>query len=155
MRNLLFVVCLLAMPCVSRAQNSEASWETLHALRAGEKIEVVETTLKNHKGTLVTSSEESITLRESGAEQTIKKENVTRVTRLEKTHRLRNALIFGAVGAGVGAGIGAAAVRCHPGDIVCGRGVVAAVGGVVGLLGGLAIGTAVPSHDTIYRNKPH
>ena len=155
MRKLVFFVCLLATPCASLAQKSEASWESLHALRAGERLEVVETSLKNHKGPLVAISEESITLRENGTDQAIKKENVMRVTRLEKTHRLRNALIFGVVGLGVGAGIGAAAGSCHPGDIICARGVVAAVGGVGGLLGGLAIGAAVPSHETVYRTKLH
>ena len=151
MRRALFVACLLLTPCVSRAQKTAASWDALNALRSGEKIEVVETSLKKHTGTFAAVSEESLTLREGAAEQSIRKEDVMRVTSLAKSHRLRNALIFGAVGAGAGAGIGAAALPCHRGDFVCVTGAAAAIFGVSGFLGGAAIGAFVPSHPTIYR----
>ena len=108
MRKLLVVVCLLATPCVSQAQQSNALWHALNALGTGEKVEVVETSLKMHVGTFVAVSDETLSLREAGIDQTIKKENVMRVTQLGKSHRLRNAIVFGAVGAGAGAGIGAA-----------------------------------------------
>ena len=159
MRKLLVAVCLLVTPCVSRAQKSEESWRNLSALRAGEKIEVVEASLKKHKGILVTVSEESIRLREDATDQTINKENVMRVTRLEKSHRLRNALIFGAVGAGTGAIIGVAAGAggsCKGSYFVnCSAAKRAAFGGVSGLVVGFPVGAAVPSHDTVYRAKPH
>jgi hypothetical protein len=151
MRKLLVAVCLLAMPCVSRAQKSNASWDALNTLRAGEKVEVVETSLKMHIGTFVAVSEETLNLREAATDQTIKKENVMRVTRLGKSHRLRNAIVFGVVGAGAGTGIGAAV---HSGkDSYISRGAAALVGAVFGLAGGAAIGATVPSHDTIYRSK--
>jgi hypothetical protein len=70
MRKLLVVVCLMATPCVSRAQKSNA-WDALNALRANEKIEVVEASLKQRKGIFVAVSEESITLRENAADQTV------------------------------------------------------------------------------------
>jgi hypothetical protein len=106
MRELLVVVCLMATPCVSRAQKRTA-WDALNALRADEKIEVVEASLKRHRGNFVAVSEESITLRENAADQTIKKETVMRVTALDQGHHWRNLMIGGLVGAGVGAGIGA------------------------------------------------
>jgi len=150
-RRALFVACLLLTPCVSRAQKTQASWDSLNALRAGEKIEVVETSLKKDTGTFAAVSEESLTLREGAAEQSIRKEDVMRVTSLAKSHRLRNALIFGAVGAGAGAGIGAAAFRCHPGEFICLTGIPIGILGVSGFLGGTAIGAFVPSHPTVYR----
>jgi len=155
LRKLWFVACLLATPGISHAQKDTGSWESLNALRSGEKIEVVETSLMNHKGTLVTVSEESIALRESGVEQAIKKENVIRVTQLEKSHRLRNALIFGVVGGGAGAIIGVAAGGACRGSyfVNCSAGKRAAFGGVAGLVVGLPIGALVSSHDTIYRVK--
>ncbi len=157
MRKLLIGVCLLAVPCVSWAQKKQASWENLKALRAGEKIEVVEMSLKMHKGTVVTVSEETLNFREGATNQIIKKENVMRMTQLEKSHRLRNALIFGAVGAGVGAGIGVGAGGgCHHSFIItCSAAKRAAFGGVSGLVVGFPIGAAVPSHDTIYRSERH
>ena len=150
MRRALLVACLLMIPCVSRAQKTPASWDGLNALRAGDKVEVVETSLKKHTGTFAAVSEESLTLREGAAEQSIRKEDVMRVTSLAKSHRLRNALIFAAVGGGAGAGIGAAAFPCRRGDI-CVNGITAGIFGVSGFLGGAAIGAFVPSHPTIYR----
>ena len=146
MRRALLVACLLMIPCVSRAQKTPASWDGLNALRAGDKVEVVETSLKKHTGTFAAVSEESLTLREGAAEQSIRKEDVMRVTSLAKSHRLRNALAFGAVGAVASAGIGAA--RCS-GEFMCGA--LTGIFGVSGFLGGAAIGAFVPSHPTIYR----
>lgn len=148
MRKLLVVVCLMATPCVSRAEKSNA-WDTLSALRPNEKIEVIEANLKQHKGSFVAVSEESITLRENAADQTIMKENVMRVTALGKGHRWRNALILGAVGAGIGAGIGAAAGSGKEFGAV-----LVPFGAGIGLAGGAIVGAALPSHDTIYRAKP-
>ncbi len=74
-----------------------------------------------------------------------------RVTSLAKSHRLRNALIFGAVGGAAGAGIAAAASQCHPGEFMCFTGIPTGIFGVSGFLGGAAIGAFVPSHPTIYR----
>ena len=82
MRKLLLIVCLLVMPCVARAQKNEGLWENLNALRSGERIEVVESRLKNHTGTFVAYSAESITFHEGAADQSVKKEDVMRVTAL-------------------------------------------------------------------------
>jgi hypothetical protein len=124
-------------------------------LHAGQRIEIIETNLKRHAGTFSTVTDESIQLREGG-DVGIKREDVMRVTLLDKSHRLRNALVFGAVGAGIGAGIGAAATRCSNssgGLNFCGigRGAVVGVATMIGLAGGAGIGAAIPSHPTIYR----
>jgi hypothetical protein len=154
---LCIIACLLATPCASLAQSGQASWNTLSSLRAGQKIEVVETGLKKHAGTFMTVSDEAIQLREGTVEQAVRKENVLRVTLLEKGHRLRNALIFGAAGAGTGAVIGVAAGgSCHHSYLVtCSAAKRAAFGGVSGLVVGFPVGAAFPSHDTIYRANPH
>src|SRR6267154_596981 len=112
MRNAALVCCLVLIPCALRAQNKRDDWKTLYDLRSGEKIELIETGMKKHVGNFSTVTEEAIQLREGSNDIGIRKESVARVTRLEKGHRLRNALILGAVGAGAGAGIGAAASRC-------------------------------------------
>ena len=150
---------LIMIPCSLRAQNKKGDWQALYGLHAGEKIEVVETGMKKHVGTFATVTEEVIQLREGSGDVGIRKENVARVTLLDKSHRLRNALIVGSVSAGAGAGIGAAASRCSNSNTsfdLCGlgRGVAVGIGAVGGLAGGAAIGAAIPSHPTIYRAKP-
>ena len=107
MRKLALLGILLGMPVLSQAQTNRNSWEALNTLHAGQRIEVVETNLKKHKGEFSTLTDEAIQLREHGTDVGIKKQDVMRVTLLGESHRVRNAFIFGSVGAGAGAGISA------------------------------------------------
>jgi thiamine pyrophosphate-dependent acetolactate synthase large subunit-like protein len=141
---------MILMPCSVRAQDSKANWKALNDLRAGEKIELVETSMKKHVGTFSTVTEEAIQMREGSNDIGIPKAGVARVTVLDKSYRLRNSFIFGTVGAGAGAGIATAATR----PSIIARGAVVAVGAMVGLVGGAGVGAAIPSHPTIYRAEP-
>lgn len=149
MRRVLFLICLLTLPCASWAQANPASWENLNTLRAGEKIQVIETNSKKASGTLVSVSAAAIVLQEDAGPQTIQKQDVRSVKLMEHGHRLRNALIGGAVGAGAGAGIAAASWEKH--GFWGGKGAGAAVGAVFGFAAGAIIGALLPSHQTIYR----
>jgi hypothetical protein len=154
MRNAALACLLILIPCSLRAQETKGDWKALYGLRSGEKIELVETGMKKHVGTFSTVTDEAIQMREASNDIGIPKENVARVTVLDKSHRLRNAFIFGAAGAGAGAGIGAATSRCsNSTDTFCGlgRSIAVGFGGLVGLAGGAGVGAAVPSHPTIYR----
>lgn len=164
MRKFALVAMLLGMPLLSRAKTTQNSWGTLNTLHAGQRIEVIETNLERHNGTFSTVTDEALQLREGGGDVGIKRQDVMRVTLLDESHRLRNALIFGAVGAGAGAGIGAATnhhVYCttpcslqNPNTFyTSSQG--AAIGAVIGLAGGAGIGAAIPSHPTIYRTEHH
>jgi hypothetical protein len=137
MRNAALLCFLILILCSLRAQDKKSDWKSLYGLRSGEKIELVETGMKKHVGPFSTVTEEAIQLREGSNDIGIRKENVARVTLLEKSHRLRNAAILGVVGAG----IGAAASRCSNSTgsfTLCGiaRGAEVAVGAVIGLAGG-------------------
>jgi hypothetical protein len=159
MRKAALVCFLILIPCSLRAQDKKSDWKALYGLRSGEKIELVETDMKRHVGTFSTVTDDAIQLREGPNDIGIRKESVARVTLLEKSHRLRNSLIFGTVGAGVGAGIGVAASRCSNSNTsfnLCGLGrpVEVAIGAVVGLVGGAGLGAAIPTHPTIYRVEP-
>jgi hypothetical protein len=159
MRYAALASLLILLPCSLRAQDKRGDWKALYGVRSGEKIELVETSMKKHVGTFSTVTDEAVQLREGANDIGIAKENVARVTMLDKSHRGRNALILGAAGAGAGAGIGAAASRCSTSTTsfnLCGigRGVAVGFGGVVGLAGGAGIGAAIPSHPTIYRAEP-
>jgi hypothetical protein len=151
MRKLGLLCLLLMTPVLSQAQSKNDSWDALRNLRVGEKIDVVETSMKKDTGTFAMVSDESIQIREGANEIGIRKENVARVSLLDKGHRLRNALIFAAVGGGAGAGIGAAAAGSHA---FLGRGPTTAFGAAIGLIGGAAIGAALPSHPTVYHAEP-
>lgn len=164
MRKLALIAILLGMPVLSCAQTSRNSWAELSTLHTGQRVEIVETNLKKHNGTFSTVTDEAIQLREGGSDVGINKENVMRVTLLDKSHRLRNALLLGGLGAGAGAGIGAAASRCSSSSSsgigsldLCGlgRSIVIGIGAVAGLAGGAGIGAAMPSHPTIYRVEHH
>ena len=159
MRNVALVCFLILIPCSLRAQDKRADWKALYGLRAGEKIELIEANMKKHVGTFSTVTDEAIQMREGSNEIGISRENVARVTVLDKSHRGRNALILAGVGAGAGAGITAAASRCSSSTgsfnfCGIGRGAEVAIGAVVGLVGGAAVGAAIPSHPTIYRAAP-
>jgi hypothetical protein len=160
MRSLVIVACLLGVPCASWGQSSQASWENLSTLQAGQKIQVVEMNSKKDSGTFLNVSATTISLQEKSGEQTVQRHDVRSVKLMENKQRLHHTLIGAAVGAGAGAGIGAAVDRppkpCPP-DVLClggfdvPRGVVAAVGAVIGSLCGAAVGALLPSHKMIYR----
>ena len=156
MRNVALACLLILIPCSLPAQDKKGDWKALYDLRSGEKIELVETSMKKHVGMFSTVTDEAVQMREGANDIGIPKENVVRVTVLDKSHRGRNALILGAAGAGAGVGIGAAASRCSTSTTsfnLCGigRGVAVGFGGLVGLAGGAGVGAAIPSHPTIYR----
>jgi hypothetical protein len=159
MRKLALTAMLLGMPVLSQAQTNRNSWDALNTLHAGQRIEVVETNLQKHNGTFLTVTNEAIRLRERGSDVGIKKQDVMRVTLLDKSHRLRNALILGAVGSGLGTVIGAAATTCSSTSTFnfcgVGRGAVIGIGAVAGLAGGAGVGAAIPSHPTVYRTELH
>jgi len=146
MRKLWILACVLALPCVASAQ-----WDDLNKLQAGQKIQVVEVNSKKDSGTLLSVSDKTISLQGKSGQQSIQRQDVGSVKLMENKHRLRNALIGGAVGAGAGAGISAAAWEPH--GFAGGRGTGAAVGAVIGAVGGAVVGALWPSHETIYRTK--
>ena len=159
MRSVALVCVLILIPGSLRAQDKKGDWQALYGLHSGEKIELMETGMKKHVGTFSTVTEEAIQMHEGSNDIGIPKESVARVTLLDKSHRLRNSLIFGAVGAGTGAGIAAAATRCSSSNNTfnfcgLGRGAGTAIGAVAGLVGGAGVGAAIPSHPTIYRAEP-
>ena len=94
MRKAALVCFLILIPCLLRAQET-GDWKALYGLRPGEKIELFETGMKKHVGIFTTVTDEAIQLREGSNDIGIRKESVARVTLLEKSHRLRNSLIFG------------------------------------------------------------
>jgi hypothetical protein len=131
----------------------------MSTLSSEQRIQVVQMNSKKDTGTFLNVTDAAITLEEKSGEQTIQKPNVHIVKPMKNEHRLRNTLIGAPTDAGVGAGIGAASYRpCmtppQAAFFSCldfGRGPQAAIGALVGLVGGAVTGALWPSHKIIYR----
>jgi hypothetical protein len=158
MRKLLFLICVLGIPCAAWAQSKPTSWENLNTLQAGEKIQAVEMNSTKVSGTFLSISDVAISLQEKAGQLSIRRQDVRSVKLMKHQHRLRNTLVLGGVGAGVGAAIGAATLpsscKGQPFCFDVGRSIPPALGAVIGLLGGAVFGALLPSHKPIYRVKP-
>jgi hypothetical protein len=140
-----------------QAAADETGWSNLQQLRVGQKIEVVDTNLKKHKGTFLSFSDEAISLRVGKDEVGVQRPNVLRVSLREKSKRLRNALIGMAIGAGAGVAAVEICAQASSGLSPClgqdfratAYAILVPVGGAVGA----GIGAAFPGYQTIYRAK--
>ncbi len=145
-RPVLILVFFLGLPAALGAQTQQGSWSNLNRLKAGQGIEVIESSMKRHAGKFVTVTDELLTLKENGSDVSVKREDVARVSTSSGPKRGEHALIGLVVGGVVGAGIGAAS-----GSL---RGIGALVGVVIGAPSGAVVGAVLPAHTTVYRAAP-
>jgi hypothetical protein len=150
--TLLFL--FLGMPAALCAQTQHRSWSSLNNLKAGQGIEVIETSMKQHAGRFVAVSDELLTLREKGSDVSLRREDVARVSTSSGAKRGEHALIGLVVGGAIGAGIGAASGSKTGFLGGSSRGIAALVGVVIGAPSGAIVGAVVPAHTTIYRAAP-
>ena len=153
-RVLAALVLFLGIPAALAAQTQRGSWSDLNGLKAGQGIEVVESSMKSHSGKFVTVTDEFLSLKEHGTEVTIKREDVVRVSTSSGAKRGAHAVIGLVIGGVVGAGIGALAGSSHGFLGGSSRGITALVGLVIGAPSGAAVGALLPAHTTIYQNAP-
>ncbi len=135
----------------------ETEWGNLQQLRVGQKIEVVDTNLKKHKGTFLSFSEEAISLRVKKEEVAVQREDVFRVSLREKSKRLRKVLIGLAIGTGAGVAAAEIFVRTDQ-PIARFRGEYRSIAYIVLVPVGLGVGAGIgaafpPGYQTIYRAK--
>jgi hypothetical protein len=147
-------VCLLGIPGALAGQTPKSSWSHLNGLKAGQGIEVIESSMKRHAGEFVNVSDEVLTLQEKGSDVSVKRENVVRVSTASGARRGEHAVIGLVVGAAGGAGIGAAAGSGSKGWVGLSEGVGALVGIAIGATSGAIVGAVIPAHTTIYRAAP-
>ena len=145
-RPILILVFFLGLPAALGAQTQQGSWSNLNRLKAGQGIEVIESSMKRHAGKFVTVTDELLTLKENGSDVSVKREDVARVSTSSGPKRGEHALIGLVVGGLAGAGIGAASGSP--------RGIAALVGVVIGAPSGAVVGAVLPAHTTIYRAAP-
>jgi hypothetical protein len=136
------------------AQTQQGSWSNLNHLKTGQKIEVIESKMKQHVGKFVTVTDELLTLKENGSDVSVRREDIVRVSASSGPKRGEHALIGLLVGGGLGAGIGAAS-GSNTGFLGgSSRGIAALVGIVIGVPSGAIVGAAIPAHATVYRATP-
>jgi len=150
-RPVLILVFLLGLAAELSAQTQHGSWSNLNRLKAGQGIEVIESSMKRHAGEFVAVTDELLTLKEKGANVSVKREDVVRVSTSSGSRRGQHALIGLVVGGGIGAAIGAASGSSTGFLGGSSRGIGALVGIVIGAPSGAGVGAALPAHVTFYR----
>jgi hypothetical protein len=150
----LMLVLFLGLPTALGAQTQQGSWSNLERLKAGQRIEVIESTLKRHAGNFVAVTSELLTLRENGSAVPVKREDVVRVSTSSGPKRGEHAVIGLVVGGAIGAGIGAVSGSSNGFLGGSSRGIGALVGVVIGAPSGALVGAVVPAHATVYRASP-
>jgi len=154
MRACMVLMFFLALPAALCAQKQQGSWSDLRGLKVGQGIEVIEANMKRHGGQFVSVSDEALTLQEKGADVTVKREGVVRVSTASGARRGEHAVIGLVAGGLIGAGIGAAAGSSTGFFGGSSRGLTALIGVVIGAPSGAAVGATIPAHATIYRAAP-
>lgn len=153
-RARLILVMFLCLPAMLWAQKQQASWSDLRGLRAGQGIEVIESSMKHHSGEFIDVTDEVLTFQEGGSDLSIKREDVVRVSTSSAPRRGEHAVIGLVVGGGIGAAIGALAGSSHGFLGGSDRGIAALVGIVIGAPSGALVGAVIPANTTIYRAAP-
>jgi hypothetical protein len=114
--GLVIAPALMAPPLMAA---NKTDWGNLKQLTPGQELKVVQTDGKSYEGKFQSVSDGALVIHSGSGEQTFTPEGVKRVSIKRRTHRGRNALIGGAIGAGAGLGIGVAIDRCQPSDFIC------------------------------------
>jgi len=94
----LIFVSVLSSGMAIAATKDTGSWDDLSQLRAGDKVEVIDQSLRSYRGTLVSVSNESISLRSKKDSFTLERTHVLRVSVLDKSKRTRYMLLGSALG---------------------------------------------------------
>jgi hypothetical protein len=150
----LMLALLIGLPTALGAQTQQGSWSNLNGLKAGQGIEVIESSMKRHAGEFVTVTDELLTLKEKGSDLSVKREDVARVSTSSGPKHVEHALIGLVVGGAIGAGIGAASGSKTGFLGGSSRGIGALVGIVIGAPSGALVGAVLPAHTTVYRAAP-
>jgi hypothetical protein len=158
-RSYFFVVLTLGLSTALCAQKDKGSWSDLNRLKSGQRIEVIETSMKSHSGRFVAVTDDLLSLQEKGSDVSVKREEVARVSTSSGPRRGEHAVIGLVIGGAIGAGIGAAAGSSGSKNGFLDfnfntRGIGALVGVALGAPSGALVGAVIPASTTVYRVSP-
>jgi hypothetical protein len=80
-RPVLILVFLLGLATEFSAQTQNSAWSNLNRLKAGQGIEVIESSMRRHAGEFIAVTDELLTLKEEGSDVSIERERVVRDVR--------------------------------------------------------------------------
>jgi hypothetical protein len=153
------VLLTAAVPVgAAETRNPTANWDNLNQLAPGDDIRIVLDNAKAYTAKLESVNDSGIVVRLASGEQTFPRGTVLRVSTKGRSHRLRNAFIGLAAGAGTGVTVGFASPELGQGK--CSRGSCVDAGtvsalGVWGAALGAGMGALIPTgrwHD-VYRAR--
>ena len=151
MRKAIFVLVFLPLvPAFALAQSAKDSWDNIKQLKPGQKIQVVDTSMKSLRGPFVSVSAEAITLQVGKNPQSIERAKVVRVSVRDTSHRTRNMLLGSGILGGIALAAGAVPLGISGNEGTSCGACVAAI--VAGFGGGAALG-AIPGSRTVYQAK--
>ena len=139
---------LLFLPASEARNRDPGDLGNLAQVTSGQRIEVIDMNLKRTRGEFLASSPEELRVKASSGAVAIPRAQVFRVSLLEKSKRLRNALIGMAVGAAAGLATGAAVDSSFSEDD---EHVAKMLFVPIGIGAGAGLGAAFPGFETIYR----
>lgn len=102
-----YLMCLAALSPASERQASQANWDVLKGLAAGDEIKIIHNG-KSETGTLRGITEDGIVLRLTAENRLFERQTISAVFTKHNGHRARHALMGALAGAGAGLAIGAA-----------------------------------------------
>jgi hypothetical protein len=138
------IVLIPILSLVATAQVPTSNWDSVKTIDAGTEVSVAAGNSKAVRGKLETVTENNLVIGKS-ATHSFPRTDI-RISVKEKGHRVRNVLI--GMGAGLAAGLGVgAAVANNCSGIACG-GFRIAVGGLIGLGGGIIAGLELPPRES-------
>ena len=147
---------LISVPAFARDRH-EDSWENLRQLVAWQAVEVRESNGKVERGSFVSFTDRSVTIRTGQQNLVMPRPQVSQI-RLRPRNLGRNTWIGAGIGAaaglGIGAGIGAGLSHESGGDFTNLQPVVIGVAGGVGALVGAVVASTLGNrHATVYRAR--
>lgn len=150
-------ICVAVVLCsAATAQESDSDqWAALRQLNSGEKIQIVQITLESQTGIFQSLSDEAILFRVGQEGRSVTRQNLLRLTVIDRSSRKRNTVLGLAIGTAAGlAGGGALASAAGWFDEGTGSKPAVAIAGFAagGAVAGYAIGASSGTR-TIYRRK--
>ncbi len=148
-------ICVAVVLCsAATAQDSDSDqWAALRQLNAGEKVQIVQITLESQTGIFQSLSDEAIFFRVGQQERSVTRQNLLRLTVIDRSSRKRNTVLGLAIGTAAGlAGGGALASAAGWFDEGTGSKPAVAIAGfgAGGAVAGYAMGASSGTR-TIYR----
>jgi hypothetical protein len=143
---------MVALAMMLLSNTLYADWDFVRRLPADSRIEIATKNEPRERVTLVSSSAESLVVRDKSNERAVQRTEIRKIGVFDESRKTHKGLLWTAVGAGGGAAVGIAVCPQCPnegaGNKALGPGV--AIGAIAGAIFGFVFHS---SYRTIYKNR--